>query len=123
MNLNDEQKETLRNLTVELLLDLRAAYLQTPGCNVLKHWTTLQDRMRSAARTCESPEEWVTTMIRTLQLHAATESSSRSSRDLADAVRELGAAHAWLDLVEREFGYLIASARGLADQRKEAAHV
>jgi hypothetical protein len=47
--------------------------------------------------------------------------SSRSSRDLADFVRENNCSRAWLDLIEREFGYLIAMARGIAEQRKEAA--
>lgn len=118
----DEQAlERLRTLTVEALLELRSAYLGTPGCNTLKHWDQLQDRMRAAARSSASPEEWLTTMTRTLQLGAARPVSSRCFRDLADAVREHKAAPAWLDLIEREFGYLIAVARGVAEQRKEAS--
>ena len=65
-------------------------------------------------------------MVRTLQLGASRSDSSRSFRDLADYVREHGAARQWLDLLEREFGYIIASARSLAEQQKanrEAAHV
>lgn len=61
-------------------------------------------------------------MTRTLQLGAARPGSSRCFRELADAVREQKAAAPWLDLIEREFGYLIAVARGVAEQRKEAAH-
>ena len=121
MRLNEEQKERLRNLTVEVLLDVRGAYLKTPGCNVLKHYDQIQDRMRAAARQASSPEEWVTTMTRTLQLSSPTTATSHSFRDLADAVREMRAAREWLDLVEVEFGYLMAVARGAAEKRKEEA--
>jgi hypothetical protein len=120
-NVNEEKKERLRTLTVELLLELRSAYLGTPGCNVLKHWDQLQSRMLAASRQSESVEEWTTKMVRTLQLGALRVDSSRSSRDLADFVRENNCSRAWLDLIEREFGYLIAMARGIAEQRKEAA--
>ena len=120
--MKDDEKERLRTLTVEVLLELRSAYLRTPGCNVLKHWDQMQDRMRAAARASASPEEWLTTMTRTLQLGAPQAGSSRCFRDLADFVRDKGGAREWLDLLEREFGYLIAVARGVAEQRKEAAH-
>ena len=59
-------------------------------------------------------------MTRTLQLGAARPDSSRCFRDLADFVRERSAATAFLDLIEREFGYIIAVARGVAEQRKDA---
>jgi hypothetical protein len=61
-------------------------------------------------------------MMRTLQLGAPRTSSSTSFRELADYVRERKAARTWLDLVEREYGYLIASARAAAEARKEARH-
>lgn len=118
--MNEIEKEKVRSLTVEVLLDLRAAYLRTPRCSVLKHWSQLQDRMRAATRQSESPEEWLTTMVRTLGLDAPQASSSRSFRDLADFVRERGAAREWLSLLEREYGYVMAVARGVAEQRKEA---
>lgn len=60
-------------------------------------------------------------MTRTLQLGAPQSSSSRSFRDLADFVRERHAASEFLDLIDREFGYVIAVARGVAEQRKEAS--
>ena len=118
--MNEDDKERLRTLTVEAILELRSAYLGTPGCNVLKHWDQIQDRMRAAARSSETPEEWLTTMTRTLQLGAAKPVSSRWFRDLTDFVRERKAAREWLDLLEREFGYLIAVARGVAEQRRES---
>lgn len=123
MQLSEDQKERLRTLTVEALLDLRAAYLGTPGANALKHWELLQNRLRSNARTSSTPEEWLTAMLRGLQLPAPSSGSSHSFRDLTDVVRELGCAREWLDLLETEFGYLIAVARGVAEQRKEARNV
>ena len=121
MSLDEQAKERLRSLLVEVVLELRAAYLRTPGVNVLKHWDQLQDRMRAAARSSETPEEWITTMTRTLQLGAPQGDSSRSFRDLADFVRERGAAREFLELIDREFGYVIAVARGVSEQRREAA--
>lgn len=58
-------------------------------------------------------------MCRKLQLGAPRVSSSKCFRDLADYVREQSCAREWLDLIEREFGYLIAVARGVSEQRKE----
>lgn len=46
--------------------------------------------------------------------------SSRCLTDLADFVREHNCAAAWLDLTERETGYLMALCRLAAEQRKAA---
>lgn len=118
--LGDPEKERLRALTVEVLLALRAEYLRTPQANVLKHWDLLQTRMRSASRTCATPEEWATSMARRLQIGTLGVSSARCLTDLADFVREHGCAAQWLDIVERETGYLMALCRLAAEQRKEA---
>lgn len=120
MKLDEQAKERLRTQTVEVLLDLRAAYLATAGANPLKHWDQLQDRMRAAARTCASPEEWATKMARDLQLAAPNLSSSRSLLALVHEVTERRCARPWLDLIEREHGYLLAMARLSAEQRKAA---
>lgn len=120
MKLDEQAKEKLRTETVEVLLDLRAAYLATAGANPLKHWDQLQDRMRAAARTCASPEEWVTKMARDLQLSAPSLTSSRSLLALVGEVSERHCRREWLDLVEREHGYLLALARLAAEQRRAA---
>jgi hypothetical protein len=122
MRLQESEKEKLRTETVEVLLSIRAAYL-AQGANALKHWTQLSDRMRGAVRTSESPEEWYTTMLRTLQIRAAPSLlSSTCLLELADHVRELGAASEWLDMVEREYGLLIAMARKTAEERRDREH-
>lgn len=120
MKLDEQAKEKLRTQTVEVLLDLRAAYLATPGCSPLKHWDQLQDRMRAAARTCASPEEWTTKMARDLQLASPSLGSSRSLLALVHEVTERGCRREWLDLIEREHGYLMALARLSAEQRRAA---
>lgn len=122
MKLDENEKEKLRTETVEVLLTIRAAYL-AQGANALKHWTQLQDPMRGACRTSESPEEWFTTMLRTLQIQAAPSvSSSGCLLELSGHVRERGCAPDWLDMVEREYGLLIAMARKVAEQRRDRDH-
>jgi len=118
MRLDEDMKERLRTLTVEVLLDARAAYL-AGGANPLSHWDQLQARARSAARTSTCPEEWITGIRRRLALkEAPTLAGSRSARELADRVRDGRCAREWLDLVEAEHGYLIAVAQGIAEERR-----
>ena len=117
--LDEKAKERLRTQTVEVLLEFRAAYLASPGANALKHWDQLQERLRAAARTTASPEEWATKMRRDLNLGASSSSGSRALIDLVHEVTERSARREWLDLLEREHGYLIALARLTAEKRKE----
>lgn len=56
-------------------------------------------------------------MRRDLGLGAPTSKGSQVSIDLVHAVTELGARREWLDLVEREHGYLIALSRLVAEKR------
>jgi len=118
--LNESEKEKLRTLTVETLLELRGAYLGTSHCNVLKHWDQIQDRMRIAARTTSSAEEWATSVQRALRLSSPSPRLSDSIMTLANEVRERRCASEWLQLVEDEYGFLMAMARSIAEQRKEA---
>jgi hypothetical protein len=113
------QKERLVTLTVESLLTLRSAYLRTGQANALKHWDILQSRARAAARTTASPEEWATKLQRDLQIPSLSSLASSVLVELVHVVTELGARSEWLDLIEREHGYLIALARLTAEKRKE----
>jgi hypothetical protein len=119
VGLDETTKEKLRTLTVEVLLVMRAAYLAA-GANPIKHWEQLQDRARSAARRSQSPEEWATALARGLQLPALSSSGSRALVDLVAAVAERGCAVEWLDLIEREYGLLMAMTRLCAEERKAA---
>ena len=117
--IDEKKKEELRTRTVEVLLAVRAAYLGTPQANSLKHWDLLQERMRAAARTTASPEEWSTKLCRDLQLPALSKEPSRVLTDLVHYVTEHGCRNEWLDLLEAESGYLMAMCRLIAEQRKE----
>lgn len=116
--LNEKQKELLRTMTVELLLELRRGYLAA-GANPLKHWAQLQNRMLSAARRSTGPDEWATAMMRGLQIPVVSKSVSLLLLALGAGVREMGAAREWLDMIEREFGLLMAMTRLAAERQKE----
>ena len=119
--LSESQKETLRTQTVEVLLSLRRAYLQTSGKIVRKNWVFLIARTRAAAVTTTSPEEWYTEMLRSLKIESVGLDSSSCLAELVDMVTEAKCRREWLDLVEREWGHLFAMARRLVEQRKAEA--
>lgn len=121
MRLNDEQSEHLRTKTVELLLDLRAEYLRSPGANALKNWEVLLTRSLRGVRRATSVDEWETIVRRTLQLGPPSRWTCSALLDLSGAVRELGAQREWLDLVQREYGLLFAMAMRANEARREAA--
>lgn len=120
MHLDETLRERLRNLTAELLLEIRAAHLRTGSANVLRHWDQLQDRLRAAARTSTSAEGFATELARSMRVGSPSVPHATAVRVLADEVRERGCAREWLDLVEEEWGYLISLTRLLSEQRKEA---
>jgi hypothetical protein len=116
--LNENDREKLRHLTVELVLTLRVLHLQAGG-SPLKHWSAIQDRLRAAARTCGSVEELGTKLARDLQIADLGKHGSRALTELADMVREKGLTSQWLDLLESEHSYIMALARLTVEQRKE----
>lgn len=117
--LNEPAKERLRTLTVEAILAVRAVYLASPGANVLKHWSQLESRVRAAARTTSSPQEWQTKLCRDLQLPALNSAACQAFVDLAHEVTERACANDWLALVDDEVGYMMALARLAADARRD----
>lgn len=60
-------------------------------------------------------------MLRSLKQPGPGKDSSGSLIDLTAQVREWACASAWLDLLEREHGLLIAMARKLNEERRAAA--
>lgn len=117
--LSEEQAEQLRSLTVEMILEVRRAYLAS-GASPLKHWDQLQNRALSSARRASSADEWVTMLCRGLQLPALSSSASRALLDLTHAVREMGAAGQWLSMLDREIGLVMALARVSSEERRAA---
>lgn len=119
--IDESTKERLRTLTVEVVLEMRAAYLRTSGVNILKHWDQIQERMRSAAKMTAGPEEWATAMARSLRLDAPSSRYSEALLALTHDVHEASCAGEWLDLLEREYAFLVVMARSCADKRKADA--
>lgn len=113
-----EERAPLIDATVVVVLALRREYLRTPGVSVLRHWRQIQNRLRAAARTCESAPEWATRLMRDLQIDSPSVRLSETIEYLVVLVERAGAS-AWLDLLDREHGYVIALARLEADRRRE----
>jgi hypothetical protein len=62
-------------------------------------------------------------MARSLQLAAFSSSCSKAVLELTHYVHEKECAKDWLSLVEAEYAFLVAMARRIAEERKEAANV
>ena len=118
--LDEKRRRAIEELLVEVVLDIRAEYLRTTGCNVLKHWDQIQERVRIAARTTGSVEEWLTNLRRRLVLGAPTGNSSRSCDALVSEVRDEATQREFLDLVERRYAFVMARARRVSEERREA---
>jgi hypothetical protein len=118
--LNDERAERLRTKTVELLLEVRRAYLAI-GANPIKHWDQIQSRMLSAARRSTTVDEWVSSLCRGLGLPALNSLASSAVVSLSAEVREADVSREWLDLMQREYGLLMAMTRLAADEARRAA--
>lgn len=108
-------------MTVGVLLEVRKAYLQSSQANVLKHWDLLQSRMRIATRVATSPEQWLTQLYRGLCLTGAPSvDSSICLVGLCTEIRERQCFRQWRQMLELEWGLLIARTRLAAEQKKEA---
>lgn len=114
----EAEKEHLIDLTVDLVLELRSQFLAA-GANAIKHWDQLTDRVRGATRTCAGPEEWFTKIHRDLKIASPSRGAALASERLTEAVRRYGV-RAWLALVEREYAFVIAKARRISEERREA---
>lgn len=119
MALMAADRDRLVDATVGVIDQVRSAYLGTPGASVLRHWDQIQDRVRMSARTSTTPEEWATSLCRSLKLPAPDSYLSASISTLTTTVDEVGDARAWLDLVEREYAHMMALARLRAETRSE----
>lgn len=115
--LDEGTKGKLRDLTVGLLLEIRAEYLAN-GASPLKHWDQLQERFRAASMSSATCEEWVTSLVRWCRLGAPSKSRSLATIQLDEAVRGQRIAGQWLDMMERDYGLIFAMARSEAEERK-----
>lgn len=111
--LDPKRREDLRNQTIGLILEVRTAYLKTPGCNQLDHWNQLLTRCRRAATQALSVEEWFSILSRGLRLPAASSSLSFELQTLT-ALVDADTAD-WLRMLEDETPALMARCRNRAD--------
>lgn len=116
--MKESDREKLQRLTVEVILELRRAYLAS-GASPLKHWEQLQDRVRMAAKTSASVADWVTNVSRNLGLGSPSNSLSSAIKLLELGVQETCYPEEWLDLVEDEYTFLIALCRLEVARRKQ----
>lgn len=118
--LNDTDKERLRTLLVEMLLDLRWAYSNTTGFNRLEQWTILLNRMENAAKSSGNADEWATRVARSLQIAQLGSSACSTLLELSSFVRERNAWRDMRHLIIRERGLLEALGRRLHEERRDA---
>lgn len=112
----DERREAMRLATVRWIAYVRMEYLRA-GASPLKHWEQIQSRMLAATRSASTVGEWATRMMRGLQLPPPSNSGSLALDDLVTVVgKDCGA---WLDMIEQEYGLVMAEARLDAEARKE----
>lgn len=115
-NQSPNPKEKLEQALVSLILASRGEYLSA-GANPLKHWDQIQDRLRASAQTSSDVQDFVTSFGRGLQLGAPGQARSNAIARLLDAASDVPR---WLDVVDEEHAFLMASARLKADLRREA---
>lgn len=118
--LDEASADKLRTLTVEVLLEIRRAYLMTPGANQLKNWDLLSSRLKISARTATNAGHWVTLMLDRMAVTSAPGMlASHAYLDLVSEIGERDVFRQWRQMTRDEWGLLIAKARLCAEQRKE----
>lgn len=113
-----QSQEEKREATIKLLGALRSQHLKSPSCSPLKHWEQLATRSRAAARTSANLPEWITSMCRTLQLDTPDNWVSGACLALQSLLPNQRDVDEWLEMVDRENGFLMATLRAEADARK-----
>lgn len=116
--MSETDKEKLRTMLVEVLLELRSLYLRTSQANVLEHWRIILDRMQIAARTSGNIDEWVTSASLRLQIPQLGNSASSTLLQLSNFVRERDGWRVARTVVDRERGLLEALARKTVEEEK-----
>lgn len=109
-----EDEDLLRFATIEVV-DRVSRDAMRWGANPLKLWGQVSTRIIAAARTSTGAHEWSSKLMRSLRIESPSRESSRAIGELVAAVGL--DSDAWLSLVEREAGYIIAAVRVRRDDR------
>lgn len=119
--MDDKRRGEFVAVTVPVMMELRSQYL-AEGAKALKHWDQLQGYLRIAARTTDSPEQFVTSMSRQMRLARAP--SSELSTSVKALVGVVGRDPAeWLEWLDHEYSYMIACMRLESERRREVSEV
>ncbi len=112
-------EDKLRHATVDVV-DAVAKDAIRHGCSPLKLWIQMSTRIIAASRTSTGPQEWSSKLMRAMRIVSPSMLCSQAVDHLAVIVgsknRDIDA---WLTMVEREAGFIIASVRVRREERKK----
>lgn len=113
--------EQLENLLIENIVVLRDQMLRScKGRPPMNYWEQITNAIRSSARQSAEAAEWITSCQKRLRVTSPSSSDCSVIRGLVSLCDEHGFHLEMMEFVEREAGFLIASAREIVDMRKEA---
>ncbi len=116
----EEKLEVLRDTIVGFLLQIKSQYLAN-GANPIKYLGQLQSRMKFAANTTSTVEEWSSEMCRKLQLSPSS-ALSFAMIELREMVHDEWSDMEFIELIDRETPMLLAmmqvEAQRIRDERK-----
>jgi hypothetical protein len=117
--LDAKQKKQLEDLTVEMILTLRAAYLSVQdGRPPMNYWEQFQNRMVAASQMTVTASEWVGMMQETLGIGSLNSSQSRDLVRLDRFCAENEAHDDFLDFIQRDHALVIALSQIVVDEKK-----
>lgn len=114
----DGTPSDIRDCLVKLLLAVRKDAL-VAGANPLKHYDTIASRVRAAAGRSETVEQWISALLKGLNITSPSKSTSFEAASLA-SVGVIAGADVVLDLITDECGFLMALVRVEVQEAKNA---
>lgn len=116
---SEEARERLRDVTRDVILQMRAQYLAGGG-NALTHWDHIAARVKAAIQMRSTAATWGTEMMRTLRLGSPSRSLSSALVALKNEVDEAGRSREWRSVMLSEHSLVMAEARLEAEARRDA---
>ena len=115
-------RRRLENLTVEVLVAVRDAYVRAQdGRPPMDYWTRLETRVARATMSSRTASEWLTRLQSSLQIESLVSSTcSGLVLEMISFCDENDLNRTFLRACEREKAKLLALTRRVVDHRKEA---
>ena len=111
--------EQLESLLIENIVVLRDQMLRLhKGQPPMNYWEQITNALRSSARQSAEAAEWITACQKRLRIMSPSSSDCSVIRSLVSLCDEHGFHLEMMEFVEREVGFLVASAREICDLRK-----